>query len=252
MPGGGTDNVKYAATDPQTKQPVQNGARNVWVTETALTTALNTAFMADRLALFGIVVGIALLLSGIGFAVLSLAGALRTASSASASATPRRRRRPAPPSRSEPAPHPSLPPGAAARRPRRSPGRGRTRLWLNCPDPERCPSGLRSATGNRVRAERCVEGSNPSLSAKISTLRTLRPLARGFVSMGLCDLKPSSVAPAGGSRHLSSPQDLRVVAARHRHARGRGRCCGRSARRTAARSSRTIPSVPNTERRRLD
>src|SRR5438094_41557 len=30
---------------------------------------------------------------------------------------------------------------------------------------ERCPSGLRSATGNRVRAERCVEGSNPSLSA---------------------------------------------------------------------------------------
>ena len=33
--------------------------------------------------------------------------------------------------------------------------------------PERCPSGLRSATGNRVRAERCVEGSNPSLSAEI-------------------------------------------------------------------------------------
>ena len=31
---------------------------------------------------------------------------------------------------------------------------------------ERCPSGLRSATGNRVCAERCVEGSNPSLSAR--------------------------------------------------------------------------------------
>jgi hypothetical protein len=30
---------------------------------------------------------------------------------------------------------------------------------------ERCPSGLRSATGNRVCAERCIEGSNPSLSA---------------------------------------------------------------------------------------
>ena len=30
--------------------------------------------------------------------------------------------------------------------------------------PERCPSGLRSATGNRVRAERCVAGSNPALS----------------------------------------------------------------------------------------
>ena len=31
---------------------------------------------------------------------------------------------------------------------------------------ERCPSGLRSATGNRVRAERCVAGSNPALSAR--------------------------------------------------------------------------------------
>src|ERR687887_619959 len=31
---------------------------------------------------------------------------------------------------------------------------------------ERCPSGLRSATGNRVRAERCVAGSNPALSAE--------------------------------------------------------------------------------------
>src|SRR5438132_6787199 len=33
------------------------------------------------------------------------------------------------------------------------------------PPAERCPSGLRSATGNRVRAERCVAGSNPALSA---------------------------------------------------------------------------------------
>src|SRR3989442_8578496 len=32
---------------------------------------------------------------------------------------------------------------------------------------ERCPSGLRSATGNRVRAERCVAGSNPALSALV-------------------------------------------------------------------------------------
>ena len=34
---------------------------------------------------------------------------------------------------------------------------------------ERCPSGLRSATGNRVRAERCVAGSNPALSARSSS-----------------------------------------------------------------------------------
>jgi hypothetical protein len=75
--GGGTDNAKYAVTDPKTKQPVANGVRDVWVTETGLSTALNTAYMADRLALFGIVVGIALLLAGIGFAVLTIGGALR-------------------------------------------------------------------------------------------------------------------------------------------------------------------------------
>jgi hypothetical protein len=74
--GGGTNNPQYAAIDPQTKQPVSNGARNVWVTETALTTALNTSFMASQLALFGIVVGIALLLAGIGFGILAV-GPLR-------------------------------------------------------------------------------------------------------------------------------------------------------------------------------
>ena len=77
--GGGTDNPKYAAIDPKTKQPVSNGARNLWVTETALTTALNTSFMAERIALFSAVVGIALLLSGIGFGVLTIGGALKRA-----------------------------------------------------------------------------------------------------------------------------------------------------------------------------
>jgi hypothetical protein len=71
--GGGTDNPKWAVTDTATKQPVANGARNIWVTETALTTALNTSYMADRLGLFGIVVGVALLLTGIGFIVLAFA-----------------------------------------------------------------------------------------------------------------------------------------------------------------------------------
>jgi hypothetical protein len=77
MPGGGTDNATYAAVDPNTKQPLQNGARQVWVTETALTTALNTSYMASQLGLFGIVVGVALLLSGFGFAILAIGGALR-------------------------------------------------------------------------------------------------------------------------------------------------------------------------------
>jgi hypothetical protein len=75
---GATSNKDFALLDPKTKQPVSNGARNVWVTETALTTALNTSYMASQLALFAIVVGIALLLSGIGFGVLAAAGALRS------------------------------------------------------------------------------------------------------------------------------------------------------------------------------
>jgi hypothetical protein len=77
MPGGGTSNPQFAAVDPTTKQPVQNGARNVWVTETALTTALNTSYLASQIALFGVVVGVALLLAGIGFGVLAIGGALR-------------------------------------------------------------------------------------------------------------------------------------------------------------------------------
>ena len=76
---GGTNDPAAAATDPKTGQPVSNPARNIWVTETALSTALNTAYMAERLSLFGIVVGIALLLSGIGFLVLAVGGALRYA-----------------------------------------------------------------------------------------------------------------------------------------------------------------------------
>ena len=54
-------------------RPQDNAARNVWITETALATALNVSFMADRLALFSVVIGFALLLSGIGFVVLDWA-----------------------------------------------------------------------------------------------------------------------------------------------------------------------------------
>lgn len=74
--GGGTDNPAFALIDPKTKQPVSNGARDVWVTETALATALNMSYMASQLSLFSLVVGVALLLTGVGFVVLAL-GALR-------------------------------------------------------------------------------------------------------------------------------------------------------------------------------
>jgi hypothetical protein len=75
--GNDTSDEALAAKDPKTGQPVENGLRNLWVTETALTTALNTAFFAERVGVFGMVMGIALLLTGIGFLILTLGGALR-------------------------------------------------------------------------------------------------------------------------------------------------------------------------------
>jgi len=82
--GGGTDNATYAATDAKTGQPVANGGRDLWVTETALTTALNTSFFAERVAMFSITVGFALLLTGIGFLVLAYLGVLRRKEAAAA------------------------------------------------------------------------------------------------------------------------------------------------------------------------
>jgi hypothetical protein len=61
---------------------VDNPARNVWINETALATALNTGYMADQISLFGVVVGIALLLAGLGFGILAIGGALRNPDSA--------------------------------------------------------------------------------------------------------------------------------------------------------------------------
>jgi hypothetical protein len=75
--GQATNDEAAAAKDPTTGQPVANQARNIWVTETALTSALNMAFFAERVAFFSIAMGIALLLSGIGFVVLAVAGAVR-------------------------------------------------------------------------------------------------------------------------------------------------------------------------------
>src|SRR3954469_18807049 len=73
---GAPTNDEAAAAKTAEGQPVENGLRNLWVTETALTTALNTSFFAERVAVFSIVMGVALLLTGIGFFVLTLGGAL--------------------------------------------------------------------------------------------------------------------------------------------------------------------------------
>ena len=42
------------------------------MTETALTTALNTAYFAEQVSLFAIVMGVAMLLAGGGFGVLTV------------------------------------------------------------------------------------------------------------------------------------------------------------------------------------
>jgi uncharacterized membrane protein YedE/YeeE len=74
--GQPTDDAKAAAVDPKTNKPVENGARNLWVNETALSTALNTSYFAESVALFSVVMGVALLLTGIGLLVLTV-GPLR-------------------------------------------------------------------------------------------------------------------------------------------------------------------------------
>jgi hypothetical protein len=84
--GSGTDDPALASKDAN-GQPVSNPVRDVWINETALAGALNSAYMADKLSLFGIVVGAALLLSGIGFIVLAL-GALRPATTAAKKSAP--------------------------------------------------------------------------------------------------------------------------------------------------------------------
>jgi hypothetical protein len=74
--GQGTNDPAQATKD-ENGNPVSNPARNVWVTETALATALNMSYMADQLSLFSIIIGVALLLAGVGFGILAIGGALR-------------------------------------------------------------------------------------------------------------------------------------------------------------------------------
>ena len=71
--GGLTSEYAEAKTFPA-GGPVPNPARNVWITETALTTALNTSYMAEQISLFGIGVGAMLLLVGLVIGGLALGG----------------------------------------------------------------------------------------------------------------------------------------------------------------------------------
>jgi hypothetical protein len=71
-PDGATNNTEFAKVDPETGKPAQNAARNVWVTETALATGLDVAYMSSLLVLFSLIVGIALLLAGGGLLIFAL------------------------------------------------------------------------------------------------------------------------------------------------------------------------------------
>ena len=81
----GTNDEAQAAKDEQ-GNPVSNSRRDIWVQETALATALNVSYMAEQTALFGVVVGIALLITGIGLILLANA-VFRRANSEAAPAT---------------------------------------------------------------------------------------------------------------------------------------------------------------------
>jgi hypothetical protein len=87
--GKPTSDEKLAAIDPQTKKPVANAARNIWVTETALGTALNTSFFAENVAKFAIVMGFAMLLIGTGFLVMVFRLPWESAVATEARKTPR-------------------------------------------------------------------------------------------------------------------------------------------------------------------
>ena len=68
----GTNDEAAAAKD-ENGDPISNSARNTWVTETALATALDMGFMSEMLSIFSIIVGVALLLTGIGLVILAMA-----------------------------------------------------------------------------------------------------------------------------------------------------------------------------------
>lgn len=71
--GKGTD-IEAEAVKLPNGVGMPNPARNVWITETALSTALNTSYMAEQISLFGIAVGGAFLLVGLAFGAVALGG----------------------------------------------------------------------------------------------------------------------------------------------------------------------------------
>jgi hypothetical protein len=70
--GEDTNDPAEAAKD-DAGNPVPNQARDIWVTETALATALYVAFFGESVAIFAVIVAIALIIAGLGFGILAYA-----------------------------------------------------------------------------------------------------------------------------------------------------------------------------------
>jgi hypothetical protein len=70
--GKPTGDASKAAIDPKTKQPVENLARNIWVTSTTWRSALMQAEMGFKLADFVSGVGALFVLVGLGFAAVGI------------------------------------------------------------------------------------------------------------------------------------------------------------------------------------
>jgi hypothetical protein len=70
--GKPTNDQAAAAKDSKTGQPVSNPARDLWVTETALSTGLDMSYFAEQVSLSAIVMGAALVVIGIGLVVVTV------------------------------------------------------------------------------------------------------------------------------------------------------------------------------------
>jgi putative Mn2+ efflux pump MntP len=66
--------AEEAATNPDTGRPVENPARQLWVSQRALATGLELAYVGEQVSLFSIATGALFIVIGIGFIVMLLVG----------------------------------------------------------------------------------------------------------------------------------------------------------------------------------
>jgi hypothetical protein len=72
--GNETSSEEEAAKDPKTGAPVANPARETWITQRALATGLELAFVGEQVSLFSIATGALFIVIGIGLLVMLLVG----------------------------------------------------------------------------------------------------------------------------------------------------------------------------------